>query len=78
MFNDLNMAVINSSKTGCALMIGSADLQIQRGSRRWRVVESSKFGWSTQEVGQFPSQSTFWTLLADSLINQSSRLKKGN
>lgn len=60
-------------------MVGSVDLQIQRGSRRWRVVESSKSGWSTQEVkGQFPSKATFWTLLVDLIMNQSSRLKKAN
>ncbi|KAG0616937.1 hypothetical protein M758_5G153300 [Ceratodon purpureus] len=53
--------------------------QIQRGSRRWRVVESPKSGWSTQEIeGQFPCKVTFWTLLVDSIMNQSTRLKKAN
>ncbi|XP_024399720.1 uncharacterized protein [Physcomitrium patens] len=62
---------------GVQYWLGNGNIcQIQRGSRRWRVVESSKSGWSTEEIhGQFPNKSTVWTLLSDLLMNQSCKLK---
>jgi hypothetical protein len=53
--------------------------QIQRGERRWKVIESPKTGWSTQEVDcTLIGKASFWTLITDTFLPHQNRSKKAN
>jgi hypothetical protein len=53
--------------------------QIQRGERRWKVVESPKTGWSTQEVDcTLIGKASFWTLITDTFLPHQNGTKKAN
>ncbi|KAH9554883.1 hypothetical protein CY35_08G086700 [Sphagnum magellanicum] len=53
--------------------------QIQRGERRWKVVESPKTGWSTQEVDcTLAGKASFWTLITDTFLPHQNGSKKAN